>query len=251
MAAFRPLTAGLMATALFANIQVWAVDLPACTAPYTPFIYSGCFSDDNSTQPALSFRSDADFNNMTVEACTAECKGNGYRYAGLEYYGVCFCGNFINAPLTNESNCNAPCTGNQTEMCGSNEIISIYQDPTFSPIDYTTVDDYVPVGCYYDNSTLGRALTYQMVSLDTNTMTTDICLSQCKDGGYPFAGTEFGGMLAPFFPFLDRLRMSLTGPKASAGAVRGSQPTHTRFMPRSATCLATATPTRLAVVPCV
>lgn len=249
MAARGPLAAVLAATALFTHVQAWAVDLPACTAPFRPFVYSGCFADNNSSLPALSFRSDADFNNMTIEACMAECKGNDYRYAGLEYYGVCFCGNSVNGPPIAESNCDLACTGNQSEICGGNDIISIYQDPTFYPINDTTVADYAPLGCYFDNSPEGRALSYQQTSFNASTLTTDMCLSMCKSGGYPFAGTEYSGMLHPFFTFRDHLRTGLTTPQASVGAAKCSGTTRTRLTLHSATCLATVTPTRLAVVP--
>ncbi len=58
-------------------------EAPAC-ADFTPFAYAGCFQDPSFPR-ALPY-SDQSMNtqNMTVEYCTAWCKGNGYRYAG--YY---------------------------------------------------------------------------------------------------------------------------------------------------------------------
>lgn len=60
---------------------------PPCVYPYTEFVYSGCFTDSVSSR-ALPFMTEMEFYNATVEQCTAYCKGNNYRYAGLEYYGM-------------------------------------------------------------------------------------------------------------------------------------------------------------------
>lgn len=62
------------------------VQQPPCVYPYTDFVYSGCFVDAVYNR-SLPFETALEFNNATVEQCTAWCKGNGYRYAGLEYYG--------------------------------------------------------------------------------------------------------------------------------------------------------------------
>ena len=113
-------------------VKRWGVPLPACT-PATPFVYAGCFSDTGSTD-ALEYRSELDYNNMTIEACVDFCKGkflpricqsfakkntgNDFRYAGLEYYGECFCGATVGGSLSATANCNAPCTGNSSEICG-------------------------------------------------------------------------------------------------------------------------------------
>lgn len=195
MAALRSFAATLAATALFTHVQAWHIDLPACTAPFRPFVYSGCFAD-NTPDATLSFHSDADRYNMTVEGCMAECKGNGFRYAGLEYYGECYCGNSVNGPSVDESQCSFPCTGNKSEVCGGGNIISIYQDTTFNPIDDTTVADYAPLGCYFDDSDIGKALSYPQDSVNGDGLTTEKCLAQCKKGGYPFAGTEYSGKFA-------------------------------------------------------
>jgi len=85
MAALRSLSA-VAALALVQSVHGWNIELPPCTSPFLPFVYTGCFQDP-STPNALSFRSSLDTQSMTVEKCVAECKGNGYRYAGLEYVG--------------------------------------------------------------------------------------------------------------------------------------------------------------------
>ncbi|KAE9376663.1 WSC-domain-containing protein [Stipitochalara longipes BDJ] len=168
-------------------VKRWGVPLPACT-PATPFVYAGCFSDTGSTD-ALEYRSELDYNNMTIEACVDFCKGNDFRYAGLEYYGECFCGATVGGSLSPTSNCNAPCTGNSSEICGGTSYISIYQDPTFPAVDDSVISDYNYVGCYSEGVG-GRALEYQQ-DLNTSTITIEECLFACKDAGFAFAGVEF------------------------------------------------------------
>lgn len=59
------------------------------------------------------------------------CTPIGFRYVGLQYHRQCFCGNSYNRfrplPLTA---CGAACSGNQTEMCGGNWKLSVYEIPT-------------------------------------------------------------------------------------------------------------------------
>ncbi|MCJ1478920.1 hypothetical protein MMC13_007604 [Lambiella insularis] len=167
---------------------------PPCTYPFTPFVYSGCYVDPSSPiqNRALDYSPTGQNQaNMTVEWCTASCKANGFRYAGLEYYGECFCGDAVNGPAAGaESDCSYACTGNNQEVCGGFDYVSVYQDPTFNPVNTSTISDYMPVGCYSEG-TNGRAINFQQNNLVASTMTTEICLQACKNEGYPLAATEY------------------------------------------------------------
>jgi hypothetical protein len=68
--------------------------------------------------------------------------GNKYKYAGLEYYGECYCGAFINGSQLPGSDCSFPCTGDSSETCGGNDIISVYQDPTVLVVNKAVISDY-------------------------------------------------------------------------------------------------------------
>ena len=114
-----------------------------------------------------------------------------YKFAGLEYYGECFCGMTVNGVQTSQSQCTYACTGDSSETCGGYDILSVYMDPTFQTVNSSTISDYQPLGCYTEGSN-GRALAYQQ-SLDSSTMTTELCLQACKTANYPLAGTEYGG----------------------------------------------------------
>ncbi|KAL2181799.1 WSC domain-containing protein [Thermothelomyces heterothallicus CBS 202.75] len=186
------MVAAAAALALGGHVQATEIPLPPCLDPFQPFVYSGCFRESAGTQ-LLSFRAPLDQQEGTVEKCVATCKGNGYRYAGLVYYGVCYCGQTVNGPQVDDSQCDLPCNGNKSETCGGNGHFSVYSDPTFLPVDHVTVADYEPLGCWTDDSSLGRALTYRQDQLDGATLTTEKCLQACRDGGFPFAGTEYSG----------------------------------------------------------
>ncbi|KAL2201413.1 WSC domain-containing protein [Corynascus similis CBS 632.67] len=191
MAALK-MAAAMAALALVGAVQATEIPLPPCLDPFQPFVYSGCFKELSGTQ-LLPFRTPLDQSETTVESCVAMCKGNGYRYAGLVYYGVCYCGQTVNGPEVDDSECNLPCNGNELETCGGNGVFSIYSDPTFLPVEDVTVADYKPLGCWTDDSKLGRALTYRQDQVDSATLTTEKCLHACHQGGYPFAGTEYSG----------------------------------------------------------
>ncbi|KAF1987032.1 WSC-domain-containing protein [Aulographum hederae CBS 113979] len=197
------LSAAFAASALFASATANSllprndqVPVAPCAYPYTAFLYSGCYIDNppGVGLRALPFATPLEFNNMTVEACTAECKSNGYRYAGLEYYGQCYCGASISSAAAPEAECNFACNGNANEICGGQERLSIYQDPTFPDADNIVESDaYASLGCYTEG-TSGRALEYSQYDfLDGTVMTTELCLDTCGAKGYPYAGTEFGG----------------------------------------------------------
>lgn len=117
--------------------------------------------------------------------------GNGFRYAGLEYYGICFCGGTVNGPQVADSECTFPCNGNKNEICGGNNLLSVWQDPTF-PTEDVEIGDYKPMGCYTDDSKNGRTLSWP-AEIEKATITTEKCLSACEQQGFPLAGTEFGG----------------------------------------------------------
>ena len=167
-----------------------------CTYPFTSFDYVGCYIDPSAPDRALAYDTQLSTSNMTVELCTASCKANGFIYAGLEYYGECFCGDTVSGPATTQDQCNYPCSGNNSETCGGFDRISIYMDPTFAPTDKTTISDYVSMGCYTEGYN-GRAVAFQQNQVNSSTLTTEICLQTCKNSNYPLAATEYAGQFVP------------------------------------------------------
>ncbi|EJT81714.1 hypothetical protein GGTG_01690 [Gaeumannomyces tritici R3-111a-1] len=196
MSSLRSLVAAAAVVSYAGQTYAWTVALPPCLSAFQPFVYSGCYNDVKKPD-TLSFKSPLSRENMTVEMCVADCKGNGYRYAGLEYYGDCYCGASVNGPEATEAECNLPCTGNKNQTCGGNDRISIWQDPTFKHINETNIEHFKNIGCYTSNANGGKTLAYPVQDVtgqtwDESTATTSKCLAACKSKGFPFAGTEYG-----------------------------------------------------------
>ncbi|KAH6653843.1 WSC domain-containing protein [Truncatella angustata] len=184
--------AAIAAFSLVNKSYAWYNELPPCLDEFQPFVPAGCFDNGQTGEKeALSMKTDLPVTGMTTEICVAECKGNGFRYAGLAWYGSCYCGQTVDRALVDNDQCSLPCDGNSNETCGGNTQINIYQDPTFLPVNETTVEEYVALGCYTDSSTLGKALFYKQ-ELAPGDVTTETCLASCLAGGFPFAGTEYG-----------------------------------------------------------
>ena len=55
---------------------------------------------------------------LTVDMCISICLDNNFTYAGMQYYRVCYCDNAIPTVEAPASECNAPCDGNTTQICG-------------------------------------------------------------------------------------------------------------------------------------
>ena len=67
--------------------------------------------------------------NMTNAGCTATCERLGFKLAGTEYSGECWCGQETqgdNGPAPLED-CNMPCFGNTGESCGAGNRLTAWQ----------------------------------------------------------------------------------------------------------------------------
>lgn len=124
--------------------------------------------------------------NSAADSITA----NGFRYAGVEYYGDCRCGDSVAGALTTQDQCPYACTGNHSQICGGSNHVSVYMDPTFKLVDPTTISDYQSLGCYTEGFN-GRAVYYPQHAFDASALTTETCLQVCKGQNYPLAATEF------------------------------------------------------------
>ncbi|KAG7123841.1 putative fungistatic metabolite like protein [Verticillium longisporum] len=183
--------AGLLAQQTAASVVRNGVELPACANHFSPFEATGCYQDyDGKT---LDFRSTVSSKGMTAYKCQAICKGNGYQFSGLKYYGICFCGSKLEGPKLPDSNCTLPCDGDQKESCGGTDSLTVYRDPTFLKLgDAVDDDDYDDTGCFTDDSAVGRTLGFR-ANIDAAKVTPATCIKACLDRGLPFAGAEFGG----------------------------------------------------------
>lgn len=65
---------GVAIMAAAASVAATTIELPPCTDPFQPFVYSGCFGAVEGNSP-LTFRSSEDQTDMSVEECVQICKG--------------------------------------------------------------------------------------------------------------------------------------------------------------------------------
>ena len=105
----------------------------------------------------------------------------GYQFFGLQYSSQCFCGNEYDSSATlgdaAESDCNMPCNGDPTVMCGGSWRNSVYHITGEVDLDVLQADvTYSYRGCYVDQST--RALNGDQFNMGDQA-TTRVCAELC------------------------------------------------------------------------
>jgi len=155
----------------------------------------GCYLD-NVGGKTLTSASYTDTVNMTVESCVNFCNNQNYIYAGVEYAQECYCGNLISnggAPAPS-SDCNLPCKGNASELCGAGNRLDLYTSGATPPPPPTIVPSsgsWVSLGCYSDNVN-GKALTFGTPPVGgASNNSVESCTAACFTAGYSLAGVEY------------------------------------------------------------
>ncbi|KAG8626755.1 hypothetical protein KVT40_005700 [Elsinoe batatas] len=98
--------------------------------------YQGCAPDSTGTRTLTGYSNvyNTDQGTTSVDSCIAKCKG--FQYMGLEYGKQCFCGNSLPSDRvpssTTYGQCNMPCAGNSTQLCGGGSQLSLYKACTGS-----------------------------------------------------------------------------------------------------------------------
>ncbi|KAH8814939.1 WSC domain-containing protein, partial [Xylogone sp. PMI_703] len=99
--------------------------------------YFGCYNEtvllnNTGNVRALSGGPTESLDDMTIATCINFCGNNSYTFAGLEYTKECYCANYISTFSTHlpDSDCNLPCAGNTTQICGGSLRLSVYQKQT-------------------------------------------------------------------------------------------------------------------------
>lgn len=154
----------------------------------------GCYNNPSDKTTGLlgaatySFSSSA----MTTEVCIAACVTKGSQWALTTAGSYCYCGTnltFANSPIVPASYCTSPCSGNKTEMCGDPYRSSVYNISSRGLT--TTTDTHGPgyKGCYQEGS--GKLALAANRWSETN-LTPQLCVNQCSELGYAYAGLEKG-----------------------------------------------------------
>lgn len=187
--------------------------IPTNTAPPSPvgdYDYVSCWAEPSEGRalPAASF-ADPD---MTLEMCAAFC--SAYPYFGTQWSTECFCDVQLTAgsAAAPESECNMPCGGDASQLCGGSRRLSLFHnDAIVGPEQPATIGNYELYGCVTDSQAL------RTLSADTQsspTMTLETCAAFCD--GYEFFGVEWsvecwcGDSLAAGATVVDASECSMT-----------------------------------------
>ena len=88
--------------------------------------YLGCYLDKTPRQLEKFAYHDSYHN--TPEKCESACREGSYLYFGLQARSQCFCGNTLaHQEKKDESECNRPCTGDNSKICGGPWRNSLYK----------------------------------------------------------------------------------------------------------------------------
>lgn len=100
----------------------------------------------------------------------------------------CYCGNELDrsSGKAPEADCNTPCTGDLTQVCGGGWRLNLFSNSTL-PEPAGPIATYNREGCWMDDVN-DRALTGRR-SYD-GAMTVERCSANCV--GYPYFGLEYG-----------------------------------------------------------
>ncbi|KAM6513609.1 hypothetical protein FALCPG4_015994 [Fusarium falciforme] len=173
--------------------------LPSTSGVPAGWAYRGCYIDPPGR--AMAGAPGSPSSSMTPEKCIATCIANGFTVAGLEYAEECYCGNELNnaASKTAETDCNMPCSGDSTQMCGAGNRLSIYSEGDFPiwPVPVAKETDLPGLweykGCVFDNGNpyILEWLWEDAPNYASSNMMIDSCLERCQRFGYSAAGVEY------------------------------------------------------------
>lgn len=156
---------------------------PAPPGVMAGYKYLGCYVDLTDGYRAL-WEDDDLSQTMTVEACKQWCVDEGgYRYFGVEWGVECYCGNRRDesSSLVGDYQCGMPCAGNEDQICGDDQRLSLY-----GPHDTAT---HVYLGCQTNLDPL-ESPTLDIKLHVSPRMTNQMCSAKCTY--YNYFGTESG-----------------------------------------------------------
>ncbi|KAH7305475.1 WSC domain-containing protein [Stachybotrys elegans] len=142
----------------------------------------GCYVDTLNPRALRRVLGD---DNMTPDMCVEFCAGS--TYMGLEYGRECWCDDVLDITSFKATldDCQMPCAGDLSAMCGSPNRMDLYKLNSPAPPDA----DYYTMGCYYDIGAHHRAL--PELYADDN-MTPQLCAGFAARRGFKHFGVEYG-----------------------------------------------------------
>ncbi|KAL6699836.1 hypothetical protein J3F84DRAFT_404790 [Trichoderma pleuroticola] len=106
----------------------------------------GCYTDDDPAWPVLekAYSKDGGDPALKISSCQSTCWAASLKdtvlYAGVKEGNQCWCGSFVGGETSwNETDCNLPCSGDKTQICGGKGRINVFAPVTTSqPSSSTT-----------------------------------------------------------------------------------------------------------------
>lgn len=166
------------------RVQVYQNTMvPTIPSGGSGYSFANCYTDSSSARALTSATYYS--SSMTVEMCQSNCAL--YGYFGVEYGQECYCGDKISNSnvAAAKTDCNMPCPGNSSELCGAASRIQVYSNNLTSQA--TAISGYTYNGCYTDSSSSRAMSGASTVSMS---MTVEMCASFCS--GYSMFGLEYG-----------------------------------------------------------
>jgi hypothetical protein len=166
---FTPATSTTATPITATTFAATSTSSPAQPSPYFESI--GCYTDARSNR-TLGFVGDfpGAYGNMTIEPCQWACRNAHYMFAGVEFGDECWCDNVIRGigVRTFDSDCNMPCYGNVSEICGGSDRINIYQlmfaTTTNAPPSVSATSTATPASATASPSSTSVCIEYYKVS---------------------------------------------------------------------------------------
>ncbi|XP_048254566.1 WSC domain-containing protein 2-like [Haliotis rufescens] len=106
----------------YGGYEIWTANLKRISASYI-----GCYHDDfDRVLPHGIMQNVTD---LTTETCMQHCHSINYIYFGTECTSQCFCGHVIKPGHAKvpDKECNMPCAGDSSLLCGGYFRTSIYK----------------------------------------------------------------------------------------------------------------------------
>ncbi|RSL46758.1 hypothetical protein CEP54_013692 [Fusarium duplospermum] len=97
-------------------------------APPAAWTHLGCYIDTDATSPVLEKRVSKEGGDatLTIQKCEDTCYRAQFEFAGVKEGNECWCGSFVEGERTrNETDCNTPCSGDKTKMCGGKDLVNV------------------------------------------------------------------------------------------------------------------------------
>ncbi|KAJ7721547.1 glycoside hydrolase superfamily [Mycena maculata] len=179
-----------------------ATSAPASTS--TGWVLSNACAVDTSARVLQGYS--VTTSSLTPALCQSTCASQGFTMAGVEYGLQCYCGNSLvggNPTSASASDCNTPCAGDSSSLCGGSWRIQIYTAPTATTTATTTSATTTATTSAPASTSTGWVLSNACVvdtaarvlqgySVTASSLTPALCQTTCASQGFAVAGVEYG-----------------------------------------------------------